>query len=57
MASKQQKGNAPKQGAIRRDRSTKSNVTGTSRSYAVGGSITRRLWGKLTGWDNPGRQS
>lgn len=56
MASKG-KGDAPRQGAIRRNRQSKSNVTGTSRSYHVGGSITRRLWGKLTGWDNPGRQS
>ncbi len=46
---------APRQGAVRRDRTSRSNVTGTSKSYSIGGRITRKLWGKLTGWDSPGR--
>lgn len=46
---------APKQGAFRRDRGSKSNTTGTSKSGSIVGKITELLWGKKGGWDNLGR--
>lgn len=52
---KHQKGQAPKEGAFRRNRGSKSNTTGKSQSGSIAGKITKALWGKLTGWDNPGR--
>jgi hypothetical protein len=45
----------PKQGAFRRDRSSKNNQTGVSRSGSIAGKITKKLWNVMKGWDNPGR--
>lgn len=42
---------APKQGSFRRDRGSRSGSSGVSKS----GKITKKLWDKVTGWDNPGR--
>lgn len=50
-----QKKPAPKVGSFRRDRSSKSGATGTSKSGSIVGKITRALWGRKGGWDNPGR--
>lgn len=52
---KQQKQPTPKSGAYRRDRGSKSNTTGSSKSGWIAGAITRALWGKKGGWDNAGR--
>jgi hypothetical protein len=46
---------APKEGAFRRDRGMRNNKTGTSKSGSIAGKVTKALWNKLTGWDNPGR--
>jgi len=46
---------APKEGAFRRDRGSKSGTTGTSKSGSIVGKITKFLWNKATGWDNPER--
>lgn len=50
-----QKKPAPKTGAFRRDRGSKSGKSGTSKSGSIVGKITGMLWGKKGGWDNPGR--
>jgi hypothetical protein len=51
----QQNKPTPKEGSYRRDRGSKSGTTGKSKSGSIVGKITQKLWGKVTGWDGPGR--